>query len=406
VSRPVRVIVLNADEEAGPELRALLLSVEGVKIIAEIEEPALLARALKQFPAEVLLLHLDPNPAATMTVIAPVLAERKDHVAAIAMTENRDAELVVRAMRAGMREFLWKPFPPEQLTDLLRRLCREAPTNSQRSGRLIPVVGACGGLGATTVATNLAVELAQLTRPAATERLKVAIVDLDFRFGQVAMFLDAQPSYTIAELCDTPEHIEAQNIDRVVVKHPTGVHVLAIPNDVEQAQRISAAQCAGVLAAMLEHYDFVVIDGPVRFDPTARAVFDMTDIYLVVLQLLVPPVRNTDRLLRELARGGYNLDQVRLLCNRFGRDAGYLEPGDVETTLGRQLSWTIPDEWKTASTAVNVGAPLLECAPKSRLRVAFQEIAAAILGHADAPPADPAPAADGRKRKLLPFLTT
>lgn len=405
--RPVRVIVLNADEEAGPDLRALLLSVEGVKIVAEIDEPALLGKALAQFPAEVLLLHLDPDPMATMTVVAPLVAERKDQIAAIAMTESRDAELVIRAMRAGMRELLWKPFPPEQLTDILRRLGREVPGTAHRAGRLIPVVGACGGVGATTIATNLAVELAQLNRVDRPERLRVALVDLDFRFGQVAMFLDVQPTYTIAELCETPEHIEAQMIERVMVKHSTGVHVLAIPTEVEQANRISAAQCAGVLAALLEHYDFVVVDGPVRLDPTARAVFDMTDIYLVVLQLLVPPVRNTDRLLRELARGGYNLDQVRLVCNRFGADSGYLDPADVETTLGRRLAWTLPDDWKTASTAVNVGTPLLESAPKSRLRVGIQQMAGAIAGRneSSAPADSSGNAASAKRRRLLPFLS-
>jgi len=376
VSKPVRVIVVNSDEEAAPELRALLLSVEGVKIVAEIDEPLLLGQALNQFPAEVLLLHLDPNPAAMMEVAAPLISERKDRLAAIAMTEDRDAELVVRAMRAGMREFLWKPFPPEQLTDILRRLAREVPSGATRAGRLIPIVGCCGGVGATTIATNLAVELAQIEQwDEGAGKPKVALVDLDFRFGQVAMFLDAQPTYTIAELCETPEHIEAQMIERVVVKHSSGVHVLAHPADIEQAERISAAQCAGVLAALLEHYDFVVADGPVRFDPSARAVFDMTDVYLLVLQLLVPPVRNADRLLNELRRGGYNLDQVRLVCNRSSREAGYLEPADVETTLNRKLDWMLPDDWKTSSTAINVGSPLADFAPRSKLRQAIKQMA-------------------------------
>ncbi len=406
MSRPVRVIVVNADEEAGPELRALLLSVEGVKIVAEIDEPVLLNQAISQFPAEVLLLHLDPNPNAMMEVIAPLINERKDRLAAIAMTEDRDAELVMRAMRAGMREFLWKPFPPEQLTDILRRIGREAPS-AQRAGRLIPVVAGCGGVGATTVATNLAVELAQIDNWAeGGEKPKVAVVDLDFRFGQVAMFLDAQATYTIAELCDTPEHIEAQMIERVMVKHPLGVHVLAIPHDIEQAQHISAAQCAGVLAALLEHYDFVVVDGPVRMDPSAQAVFSMTDMYLVALQLLVPPVRNTDRLLRELGRSGYNLDQVRLVCNRFGRDAGYLEPGDVETTLGRKIEWYLPDDWKTASTAVNVGAPLLEHAPKSKLRAAFEQMAQSIAHRDDLPGPAEGGGGDAKRKKRIPFLSS
>ncbi|MBN2446272.1 MAG: hypothetical protein JXO22_06085, partial [Phycisphaerae bacterium] len=318
----VRVIVVNTDEETAPELRAHLLSIDGIKIVAEVEEPAFLAQVLDQFPAELLLVHLDPNPQAMMDVIAPVLEARSDCPAAVAMTEERDAELVVRAMRAGMRELLWKPFPPEQLSEIIRRVAKDTSHGSRRLGRLIPIVASCGGVGATTLATNLAVELAQLGpsngngNGNGTPHRKVAVVDLDFRFGQVALFLDAKPSYTIAELCDTPEQLDAQMIDRAMVKHPTGVHVLAHPSDPAQAETINAAQVAGTLAVLQEHYDYIVVDGPVRFDSTARAVFDMTDIHLLVLQLLVPAVRNTDRILQSLAAGGYSLDRVRLVCNR------------------------------------------------------------------------------------------
>ena len=412
MSQVIRVIVVNADEEATPELRSYLLSVEGVKIVAEIDEPLLLAQALEQFPAEVLLLHLDPNPVGMMDIVAPLIEARKEQLAAIAMTEDRDAELVVRAMRAGMREFLWKPFPPEELSKILTRVASESTGTARRSGRLIPVVGTCGGVGATTLVTNLGVELAQLkdkdwhgeTNGAAGPR--VAVVDLDFRFGQVAMFLDAQATYTIADLCDTPERIEPQMIDRVMVKHPSGVHVLAHPNDLERAERISAAQTAGALAALQEHYDFVLVDGPIRFDTTARAVLDMTDICLLVLQLVVPSVRNADRILCEMGRGGYNLDRVRVVCNRYGREAGYLEPSDVEATLNRKLEWMIPDDWKTSSTAVNVGTPLVDWAPKSKLRTAYRQIALALAeGYGDAEPAlADAGGGDAQRKSLFGFF--
>ncbi len=408
MSKPVRVIVMNADEEAAAELRALLLGIDGVKIVAEVDEPLCLPQALQQFPAEVLLLHLDPNPTAVMDVAAPLVSARRDRLATIAMTEDRDAGLVVRAMRAGMRELLWKPFPPEQLADVLHRVARELPSSSQRVGRLIPVVGCCGGVGVTFAASNLAVELALLDGWADNGgHPRVALVDLDFRYGQVAMFLDAQPTYTIAELCETPEHIEPQMIERVMVKHASGVHVLAHPSDLEQAERISAAHCAGVLATLLEHYDFVITDGPARFDPSARAVFDLTDLYLLVLQLLVPPVRNADRLLNELQRAGYNLDKVRLVCNRFGREAAFLEPADVERTLNRKLGWCLPDDWRTASTAINVGAPLADSAPKSKLRVAFQQMASEIanhtMGQTDTPVAKSA--AEPQKKGLLSIFS-
>ncbi len=384
MSRTVRVIVVNTDEDVAPDLRAALLSIDGVKIVAELDEPAMLAQALVQFPAEILLVHLDPNPAGMMDVVAPLIETHKGRFVAVAMTEDRDAELVMRAMRAGMREFLWKPFPPEQLGEVLLRVGSEAMQGDRRLGRLISVVGTGGGTGATQLSTNLAVELSQVdgwpNAPVPGARPRVAVVDMDLRFGQVAMQLDAQPSHTIADLCDSPEHLDHQMIDRAMVKHATGVHVLARPVDLIQAERISAGQCASVLAALQEHYDYVVVDLPTRFDPSARSVYDMSDNYVLVLQLLVPSVRTADRILHELASSGYSMDRVRLVCNRFGRDAGYLELPDVEATLKRKFDFVVPDEWKTSGMAVNMGAPLFSHAPKSKLRLAYRKIAFGLTG--------------------------
>lgn len=409
MDRNVRVIVVNTDEQVASDLRAVLLSIDGVKIVAEVDEPALLNQVLSQLPAEVLLVHLDPDPTGIMDVVSPLIETYKERISAIAMTEDRDAELVMRAMRAGMREFLWKPFPPEQLGETLHRVGQETSGSGRRLGRLVAVVGTSGGVGATQLATNLAVEFAHLeswdgaahprTRP------RVAVVDMDFRFGQVAMQLDAQPTYTIAELCDTLEQIDPQMIERAMFKHATGVHVLARPIDLAQAERIHAGQAAGVLAALQEHYDFVVVDLPARFDPSARAVFDMADTYLLVLQLLVPSVRNADRILHELTSTGYAVERVRLVCNRFGRESGYLDQGDVETTLKRQLEFLLPDEWKTSAAAVNMGAPLLTIGPRTKLRHAYRRIALALASRDEAVPMNSEKELnDASKKRLLSFF--
>ena len=96
------------------------------------------------------------------------------------------------------------------------------------------------------------------------------------------------------------------------------------------------------------------------------------------LQLLVPSVRNADRILHELADTGYALERVRLVCSRFGRESGYLEREDVEATLKRQIEFLVPDEWKTSAAAVNMGAPLLTIGPRTKLRQAYREIAEAL----------------------------
>ncbi len=404
MSRTVRVIVLNTDDEVAADLRTVLLSVEGVKIVAEIDEPAMLTQAIEHFPAEVLLIHLDPNAAAIMDVVAPLVEARKEQIAAIAMTEDRDAELVRRAMRAGMRELLWKPFPPEQLAEILQRLGAETRPEGARLGKLITVVGTGGGHGATQLTTNLAVELANLETANGSGKPRVATVDLDFRFGQVAMQLDAAPTYTVADLCETLERVEPQMLERVVFKHQTGVHVLARPTELDQAERISAAHCAAILSSLQEQYDFVVIDLPARFDPTARVVLDAADYFLLVTQLQVPSVRCADRILRQLTNSGYPMQRVRLVCNRFGRDSGYLEQGDVEQTLHRKFDALIPDDWKTSSTAVNMGAPLFTLAPKSRLRQAYQRLAQQVAGVIDSPEADAAQSSEPARKSLLKFL--
>jgi pilus assembly protein CpaE len=409
VSQGIRVIVVNTDEQVGPDLRAVLLSIEGIRIVAEIDEPALLAQALSQMPAEVLLVHLDPNPAGMMDVVTPLIEAYKGQIAAIAMTEDRDAELVMRAMRAGMREFLWKPFPPEQLGETLRRAGHDVGGQGRRLGRMIPVVGTTGGAGATQLTVNLAVELAQLERwrgaPAPGTRPRVAVVDMDYRFGQVAMQLDAQPTYTLGELCETPDQIDMQMIERAMFKHSTGVHVLARPSDLSQAERINAGQAAGVLSVLQEHYDFVVVDLPARFDASARAVFDMAEHSLLVLQLLVPSVRNADRILHELLNTGYALDRMKLVCNRHGRESGHLEQTDVEATLKRRVEFLLPEDWKTSAAAVNMGAPLLTMAPRAKLRQAYRSLALALAGDGEeAQPLGEGESGEANKKGLFSFF--
>jgi len=192
------------------------------------------------------------------------------------------------------------------------------------------------------------------------------------------MQLDAQPQYTIAELCETAESIDTQMVERAVFKHPNGVHVLARPTDTAQLDRISAGLCAGALAGLQEHYDFIIADLPARWDPTARAVFDMSDVYLLIFQLLVPCVRTADRMLHELAATGYAMNRVRLVCSRHDGEAGYLDAEDVAATLKRKFDFLIPSDWKSSAASVNMGAPLMLQAPKSKLRQAYRELALAL----------------------------
>ena len=367
------MIVFNADEEYSSLLRAELLGISGVQIVAEVDEPALIEQAVSQFPAEIIIAHLDPMPDVVLPMVAQAAASRPD-VAFFVISASTDPQHILTSMRAGIREFLTKPLEPRLFSEAVDKVMSKV-SRQVEVGRLISVLGTIGGAGASIMATNLAVELASVEpgRP-------VALVDLDFRYGQLGTMLDLQPDYTIADLCDTPEQLDQSMIERAMVKHSSGVHLLARPNNFGQADQITAAHCASVLSALQQVYGYVVVDGPNRFDPGGQSVLDLADTNLLLIQLLVTSVRKTHRIVEELREGGYPLDRFRLVCNRVGRDSSQLSVEHVEATLKMKVNYQIPDDWKAVSSAVNMGVPLAESAPKSRARMAIRELAQSICG--------------------------
>jgi pilus assembly protein CpaE len=376
MAQALRLVVFNTEEDFGPVLRGELLAFDGVKIVAEVDEPALLAEAVQRFPVDLLVVHLDPLPERILQVARDVLVQHHD-LPCFAISESQDSAIILAALRAGFREFLNKPLRHEELETALNKTMAQKPAK-RRHGKLISVIGTVGGAGSTLLAVNLATELAE------QDAGRAVLVDMDFRFGQVAMCLDLQPTFTISDLCDTPEQLDPRMIEKAVIKHSTGVEVLARPHQFAQAEQISAAHAASVVSALQEFYDFVVIDGPMRYDPGGRVVLEMSDVVLLVLQLTVPSVRNADRMVGELSRQGFNMDRLKLVVNRVGKDNSSLQVEQVETTLNRKMYACLSDDWQAASNAVNMGEALCMAAGRSKLRQDIEALARRLCPDADA----------------------
>lgn len=378
MAHDLKLILFNRDEESAPELRAQLHHLDGIKIVAEVDEPALIAQAVAQFNPDVLVANLDPGPELILPLIGEV-AIANPGVAIFAVSQSTEGSLILQAMRLGIKEFFPRPIDPAMLEEAVGKVASHRKDN-RHNGKLITVTGTSGGVGATTIATNLAVELGQLAPG------KVTVVDLDFRFGQVATFLDVDPQYTLADLCQSAEQLETATINRALVHHNSGINVLSRPLHFAEADAITAAACVGVMSSLLQMNEYVVTDGPTRFDQGAQSVFALSDINIVAVQLLVPSVRNALRIVEAMRESGYNMDRTRLLCNREGRQSGHLSEKNVSETLGLPVFATIPDDWEMVSGAINLGEPLLMHSPKSKVRMSLQEIATRF--HRPAPDAD------------------
>ncbi|MEK7755822.1 MAG: hypothetical protein AAB385_01265, partial [Planctomycetota bacterium] len=365
MGQDLKFIVLNDHEEFALQLRTMLLKFEGVKIVAEVDEPALLTQAVGQFPVDVLLVNLDPNPEAILPLIGDVASANRNLVI-FAASESSDGPLILKVMRLGVKEFLPKPIDEAALGEAINRITSHR-VETVTQGKLITILGTAGGVGATTLSANLGVELAALASG------KVTVVDLDYRFGQVATLLDVEPTYTLADLCGAPDHLEPSMVTRALAKHSTGVQVLSRPTNFAEADNITAAACMGMFSTLLNMNEYIVADGPTRFDLGAKSVLALSDVNLLVVQLLVPCVRNALRILENMRDNGYNLDRTKLVYNRVGRDSGHLSVAHVTEALGLEVFASIPDDWAAVSGAINLGEPLLTHGPKTKVRRAIQE---------------------------------
>ncbi len=370
MARGIRAIVINIDEDYAVELRSKLLAVDGLKIVAELDEPALFDTALKQFPADLVVINLDSDPEALIQFGSQV-AEKHPELTLFAVSGSDNSQLILQAIRSGFREFLVNPIDDQHMLDAVNRIVKSADSQ-QDTGKLICVLGSVGGCGTTTVATNLACELSQMGKKS------VAIVDLDLYFGHVATLLDLTPQFTLADLCQTLDSVDPTMIEKALVAHETGVQVLARPTHFLQAQHISLANVATILNALCGMFEYVVCDGPVRTDTVKPGILDLADTTLAMLNLSVPSVRNIDRIMQEFVREGYNLDRMQLIVSRFAADQGSLSIDDIEQTLNRKIALTIPEEPRVIGAAINTGQPLLRIAPKSKVREAIKQIALRI----------------------------
>lgn len=367
MSATVRTVVLNPQADYAKRLRGHLMAVEGVKIAAEVVNPAEFNSAPERFRADVVMIDLDPSPEQTLARVAPIIdMHRQIHCFAISGEE--DPKLILSCMRAGFREFLNKPVDHEQLSAAFQKVLAQK-TQAAKFGKLINVVGAAGGVGSSFIACNLACEFAQISAD------KVALVDLDYDCGVQTFLLDMAPTFTIEDLAGSTERLEAAVVERALTRHATGVSVLPRPNRVGPDLNITPEAVNAILNTLQESFDFVVVDGPMRYDPTIRSILDNADASLLVVNLTLTSVRNADRILQDLGREGFNLERMLVGINRVGRESGGMQVEHVNQALNRPVSWQIPEDVKVAATSVNMGEPLVTQAPSSKLRQALKDLA-------------------------------
>lgn len=294
------------------------------------------------------------------------------HLVMTSSANNPDT--ILRAMRAGAQEFLTQPFNwPEVLKsfETIYRKMDVTPARISERGQVIAISSNKGGVGSTTFATNLAASLVN-------HRKSVCLVDLVLQFGSVTSFLNLDASYTILDLAKNLKRIDPMFLDGSLVKHASGIRVLAEPFYAEDARRITPADIDEIMDVLAQSFDFVVVDTPKEFDEMLALVLEKANLILFVTEMDVPSLKSAHRAFELFERMGIYDKKIRLVLNRYVKSK-LMSLESVEKALGVKVFWTLPNNYPTAIAAVNQGLSIQECDPRSDIARSYSGLTDAVL---------------------------
>ena len=294
----------------------------------------------------------------------------------IMMSVQGEQDYLRRSMLAGAREFLVKPFSADELINSIRhvhelekvRRARYAPVApipapgaaaaaaaaaGRETGKIITFFSPKGGVGRTTISTNLAVALHQLTgKP-------VVLVDGSLPFGDIAVILNMSPkAKTIADLIGSFETADSDVVESILVQHSTGIKVMLAPPTPESTELITGAHIKHVLELLRERYAYIVVDTWPSFQEQVITMLDVADVILTLMTLEITSLKNVRVFMEVVEKLGYDEAKVQLVANRNDSSGG-IKASDVEASLGRKIPHTIVSDGRTLVLAVNRGVPFV-----------------------------------------------
>jgi pilus assembly protein CpaE len=366
----IRVVIVDDIAETRDHLAKLLSFEPDIAVTGSVGSGPEALSLASQTPVDVLLLDIN-MPGMDGIATAEQLSLRVPTASIIMMSVQGEPDYLRRAMLAGAREFLVKPFSSDELVASIRQVHQrerqkadrvastrpQAPTNGHAepprpvNGQVVTFFSPKGGVGRTTLAVNFAVA-------AATELGKRVALAREMVSGDLG------------------------TLDSTLVDHSTGVRVLMAPPSPEMAELVTPDHVSRIIGALRATHDLVVVDCSPLLQDVTLAFLDQSDVVLTVLTLEITNIKNIRQFLALAEQLGYPEGKVQLLLNRA--DSGYgIRLQDVESSIGRKISHSVVSDGRTVVYALNRGVPFIVAARQTRVSEDVARLARTIVGAAE-----------------------
>ena len=292
---------------------------------------------------------------------------------ACSATTPQSHQILLEAMRSGVQDFVPKPVAADALKAMLKRFVEEVEVKgTSAASKLIVVMGSKGGVGATTVTVNLGVQLATFARK------RVAVLDFARPLGNVHLLLDLHPRFGIRDAVENLDRLDSHFFSGLLTHHKTALEVLGGATQPEEWQRIAVPVLERVVNVAQNNFDVVLVDMGSQFSSEWSSILSAARMILVVAEANVPALWTLDRRLAAMSGFGLDPERARIIINRWHKgDEEVLK--SIQKNINRPLFACIPNDFRKASEAVNLGTPILEN-HNNLLSNRYRQIAAQLVG--------------------------
>lgn len=370
----IKVMVVDDVSETRENVRKLLQFESDVDVVGLARTGKEAIQLSQELNPDVILMDIN-MPDMDGISATEAIRSKQPGVQVVILSVQNDQNYMRRAMLAGARDFLTKPPMGDELISAIRRAGAMAQAEKSKSipvqavpaagnigilpvgygvpkGKIITVYSPKGGAGCTTIAVNLALTLHN-------EDTRVALVDGNLQYGDVAVFMNEQGKNTIVDLAPRAEELDPEIVEEVMLKHSaSGLHILAAPSRPEYAEKVSSGQFTRVLEYLSQMYAYVVVDTASLLTDVTLSAIDVSDLVILVTTQDIPSIKNC-RLFLDLSQTlGIGRERILFAMNRYDKRIN-ITPERVAENLKQEVSSVIPLDEANVMKAVNRGVPFV-----------------------------------------------
>ncbi len=369
----IDTVIIDSEQTSRELIANYLSQVSDINILQNFNDILSAQDYITENRPSLIIVDITQKSGISLEIITKLTSTIKN-VKIIVLSYDMDSNTVIKALRAGAREFLTKPLIEKDFIEAVEKMKDLISGNVDDTTRckVITTFSNKGGIGKTSIAVNLAMEIANMTKE------KVALVDLNMQMGDITTFLNIDPSFDTSYVINNLDRIDETFLLSTLEQYnKTSLYVLADPPDIEQAEIITTEDITTLINVLRNVFSYIVIDTTSSFDSKTITALDNSDIILLVSIINLPSIRNCQRCFDLFKKLGYSKDKIKLLINRY-MEADDIKVEDVEEVLNHKVFFKIPNNYYTIINSINKGIPTCDSAPNSNITKAFKQLAAII----------------------------